>query len=134
MAKQVGIGYPIAHKAQQTIIRRADLVYTATINLFGEVEAGKAYFGGRQKGNWGRGAAGKVPVFIILERNSIFSVDVVPDVSAKTPLDLTVRKIRIGSIIYTDRHKSYDSLMCCGYRHLTIEHKRYFSSGSVYIN
>lgn len=133
IAKQVGISYPTALKATTTI-RKAILAHKADINLSGEVEADEAYFGGRRKGNRGRGAAGKVPVFGILERNGVVSVDVVPNVSAKTLLDLTIKKVRRGSIVYTDKYKSYDSLMCCGYRHLTIDHKKYFSSGKVYIN
>ena len=36
--------------------------------LGGEVEMDEAYFGGRRKGRRGRGAAGRVPVFGILER------------------------------------------------------------------
>ncbi len=39
-----------------------------------------------------------------------------------------------GSIVYTDKFRCYDSLMFCGYRHLKIDHSRYFSSGKVYIN
>ena len=34
----------------------------------GEIEIDECYFGGRRKGNRGRGATGKVPVFGILER------------------------------------------------------------------
>ena len=33
-------------------------------------------------------------------------------------LSLTVKKVRRGSIVYTDRYKDYDALMFCGYRHL----------------
>jgi transposase len=42
--------------------------------------------------------------------------------------------VRRGSIVYTDKFKSYDSLMFCGYRHLKIDHKKKFASGKVYIN
>jgi transposase len=40
----------------------------------------ESYFGGRRKGNRGRGAAGKVPVFGILERGGKVKVEVVGDV------------------------------------------------------
>ena len=94
----------------------------------------ESYFGGRHKGKRGRGAAGKVPVFGILERDGVVSVQVVPNVRAETLLDLAVRKVRRGSIIYTDRYKAYDALMFCGYRHLSVDHQNRFSCGKVYIN
>ncbi|MCX5852753.1 MAG: transposase, partial [Deltaproteobacteria bacterium] len=46
----------------------------------------------------------------------------------------TVKKVRRGSVVYTDKFRSYDSLMFCGYRHLKVDHGKYFSSGKVYIN
>jgi transposase len=102
--------------------------------LKGEVELDETYFGGRRKGNRGRGAFNKVPVFGILERNGVVKVEVVKNVKAETLLNLTVQTVRRGSIVYTDKFKSYDSLMFCGYRHLKIDHKKKFSSGKVYIN
>jgi transposase len=53
---------------------------------------------------------------------------------AETLLNLTVKTVRRGSIVYTDKFKSYDSLMFYGYRHLKINYKKRFSSGNVYIN
>ena len=41
----------------------------------------------------------------------------VKDVTVRTLFDLTVKTVRRGSIVYTDRFRSYDSLMFCGYRH-----------------
>ena len=37
----------------------------------GEIEVDESYFGGSRKGNRGRGAAGKVPVFGLLKRGFI---------------------------------------------------------------
>ena len=102
--------------------------------LKGEVELDESYLGGRRKGHRGRGAFNKVPVFGILERNGIVKVEVVKNVKAETLLTLTVQTVRRGSIVYTDKFKSYDSLIFCGYRHLKIDHKKKFSSGKVYIN
>ena len=34
----------------------------------GEIEVDESYFGGRRKGKRGRGAAGKIPVFVILKK------------------------------------------------------------------
>jgi len=102
--------------------------------LYGEIELDEPYFGGKRKGKRGRDAAGKVPVFGILSRGDQVFVQVVPNCRAKTLLHLTVEKVRRGSIIYTDRYKAYDSLMCCGYRHLAVDHGKYFANGKVYIN
>ena len=61
-------------------------------------------------------------------------MEVVPNVRAETVLALTVKKVRRGSIVYTDRFQIYDALMFCGYRHLRVDHGKYFSRGRVYIN
>jgi transposase len=102
--------------------------------LKGEVEADEAYFGARRKGKRGRGAAGKVRVFGILERAGKVTVEVVADLKAETLLELTVKKVRLGSIVYTDKFKGYDSLMFCGFRHLKVDHGKRFARGKVYIN
>jgi transposase len=135
MALQLGLSYRSLYAAVSAI-RLAILSHAedAKSLLGGEIELDEAYFGGRRKGNRGRGAAGKVPVFGILERDGQVHVSVVPDVSAATLLKLTVKKVRRGSVVYTDRFGSYDSLMFCGYRHLKVDHQKLFSSGRVYIN
>lgn len=102
--------------------------------LRGEIEADEAYFGGKRKGNRGRGAKNKMIVFGILERNGKVSVDIVRNVSAKTLLANTVKKVKRGSIVYTDRWRGYDSLMFSGYRHMSVDHQKRFANGKVYIN
>lgn len=135
IATQLGLAYNTAYKAVQTI-RRAILAHSHGVKplLEGEVEVDESYFGGRRKGRRGRGAAGKVPVFGILERNGCVLVEVVPNVKAETVLNLTIKKVRRGSIVYTDKFQIYDALMFCGYRHLKIDHGKFFSRGRVYIN
>jgi len=135
MSEQMNLAYNTVYRAIQNI-RYAILAHAedASDLLGGEIELDESYFGGRRKGNRGRGAAGKVPVFGILERNGQVRVTVVPNVTAKTLINLTVKTVRRGSIIYTDKFKSYDSLMFCGYRHLKVDHGKRFSSGKVYIN
>ena len=135
ISQQTGLSYPTVLKAVD-IIRMAIVASDASTSglLQGEIELDETYFGGRRKGKRGRGAANKVPVFGILERNGIVKVNVVKDVRAETLLSLTVKTVRRGSIVYTDKFKSYDSLMFCGYRHLKIDHRKRFASGKVYIN
>ena len=134
-AGEIKLSYPTALKATN-LIRQAIATESKDYEflLKGEVEADESYFGGHRKGKRGRGAANKIPVFGILERNGIVSVDVVPNVGAQTLLNMTIKKVRRGSIVYTDKFRCYDSLMFCGYRHLKIDHSKYFSSGKVYIN
>lgn len=133
-ANELGISYPTALRAMDAI-RQAILENDQVPKeLEGEVEADESYFGGKRKGKRGRGAAGKVPVFGIIERKGRVWVQPVKDVTAETLLDATVRKVRRGSLVYTDKYKSYDSLMFYGYRHLKINHSKHFVRKKVYIN
>jgi len=134
MAKQVRISYPTVLKAVD-LIRRSIVTNQGDRDLVeGEVEMDEAYFGGKRKGKRGRGAGHKVPVFGILERQGLVQVEILSDVSAQSLLNLTVKKVRRGSIVYTDKFRGYDALMFCGYRHLRIDHQKVFSAGKVYIN
>jgi transposase len=105
IAQQVGLSYPTVLKAV-TVIRMAILANNNFSDDFlsGEVELDEAYFGGHRKGKRGRGAASKVPVFGILERNGRVKVEVVKNVTAETLLQETVKTVRRGSICYTDKY------------------------------
>jgi len=46
----------------------------------------------------------------------------------------TVKRVRRGSIVYTDKWRGDDTLMFCGYKHLNIDHCYKFKQGEVYIN
>ena len=136
ISMQLELPYYKVFKAMMTI-RYAILCHAEDSNeilMSGEIELDESYFGGHRKGNRGRGAAGKVPVFGILTRGGKAHVEVVPNVQAQTLLGITVKKVRRGSIVYTDRYKVYDSLMCCGYRHLNVDHSSKFVDGKVHIN
>lgn len=135
ISQQLKKSYPTTLKAVDII--RYSMISTSSDArelLGGEIELDETYFGGRRKGKRGRGAVSKVPVFGILERHGKVKVEVVKDVSAKSILEMTIKTVRRGSIVYTDKFRSYDALMFCGYRHLKVDHKKTFSSGKVYIN
>ena len=70
----------------------------------------------------------------ILERRGKVSVSIIGDVSAESLMTETIKKVRRGSIVYTDKWRGYDSLMFCGYKHLNIDHSHRFKQGKVYIN
>lgn len=100
----------------------------------GEIEVDESYFGGRRKGKRGRGAANKIPVFGILECGGKVRVDVVEEVKGDTLLGLTLKKVKRGSLIYTDKFRSYDGLVSYGFKHERIDHGQKFANGKVYIN
>lgn len=70
-----------------------------SFTLSGEIEMDESYFGGRRKGNRGRGAAGKIPVFGILERGGKVRVEVVRNVTGETLLAMAIKKVKRGSLI-----------------------------------
>jgi transposase len=102
--------------------------------LSGEVEMDESYFGGKRKVKRGRGAKVKIPVFGILEREGKVKVEIVKDVTAETLLMETIKKVKRGSIIYTDKFKAYDGLVMYGFKHERIDKSIKFSNGKVYIN
>lgn len=132
-ALQTGVSYPTAWGVFTTI-RRTLVAQEHPDLLRGEVEADESYFGGRRKGWRGRGAAGKVPVFGILERRGRVSVTVVPNVTAQTLLQETVKVVKRGTLVYTDKFRGYATLTFCGYRRLAVNHSRQFSRGKVHMN
>lgn len=134
IAHQVGLSCPTILRAV-TLLRMAIVTSQDAGEFFtGEIEMDESYFGVRRKGKRGRRAAGKVPVFGIYERNGTVRVEVVKNVTAESLLNMTIKTVRRGSIVYTDKFRGYDALMFCGYRHLKVDHKKRFSSGKVYIN
>jgi transposase len=132
-AHQAGVSYPTALRIYTTI-RRAILAQEEPELLRQEVEADESYFGGHRRGVRGRGALGKIPVFGVLERHGRVAVTVVPNVSQTTLLAATVKVVKRGSLVYTDKYAGYDTLTFCGYRHLKVDHGKQFSRGKVHIN
>jgi len=58
----------------------------------GEIEFDESYFGGKRKGQRGRGAAGKVPVFGLLKRGGKVYTKIIPDASSVTLLPIIERR------------------------------------------
>ena len=132
---ETGTSYPTALLAFDCI-RRSILYNLAKSDrkVRGEIEADEAYFGGKRKGNRGRDAKNKTIVFGILERGGKVHVEIVKNVKTKTLLHGTIKKVKRGSIVYTDMWHGYDSLMFHGYRHMSVDHSKIFARGRVYIN
>jgi transposase len=144
-AVQTGVSYPTA-LAVFTTLRRMLLAQEGRDSpefglLRREVEADESYFGPRRarrsRGdpkNRGRSTPHKTPVFGILERHGRVEVTVVPNCSAETLLRETLKTVKRGSLVYTDKWSGYDTLTFCGYRRLSVDHGQRFARGKVHIN
>jgi len=115
---------------REAIIRHLDAEFC---KLRGRIEADESYFGGKRKGNRGRGAFNKQAVFGVLERDGRVYTAVVPDVSAKTLFEHIKSKTRKGSVFYTDDFKSYKDLKQYG-KHSRVKHSKTFGRGHNHIN
>ncbi len=60
--------------------------------LRGKIEADEVYFGGKRKGNRGKGDKNKTIVFGILERKEKAHVEIITNVKAKTLLAGTINQ------------------------------------------
>ena len=78
------------------------------------------------------GAAGKVPVLGILERSGNIEEEVATDVQGETLRELAIKKLKRGSLIYTDKSWSYNGLVSYGFKHRRIGHGKRFANGKVY--
>jgi transposase len=47
---------------------------------------------------------------------------------------MAIKKVKRGSLIYTDKFRSYNGLISYGFRHMRIDHSKKFVNGKVYIN
>lgn len=114
-----------AHIARQTV---------NIAPLRGEIESDESYFGGKHKGNRGRGAAGKISVFGMLERNGNVSVTPVPNVKAKTLCGIIKEKADSASTIISDTFMGYWPLFLYGFKHKRINHSKCFAQKGAHTN
>ena len=106
-------------------IRESIAKYCETESPFtGIVEVDESYFGGRRKGRRGRGAKGKSIVFGLLERDGRVYTRVVEGVSAEELMAIIRKKTRKGSVYFSDKFRSYNSLKRLG-KHHTVEHQKH---------
>jgi len=100
----------------------------------GEVEVDESYFGGARKGNRGRGAAGKVPVFGLLKRGGKVYTKIIADASGATLMPIIERKVIPDSIVYSDCWTGYNALDVSDFKHVRINHSKLFANGRNHIN
>jgi len=107
----------------------------------GVVELDESYFGPRRaRGKPGRGAAGKTPVFGILERGGRVHCQIVKNCSKSTLEAIIEGRVSPAATVTTDGFRGYDGLVEAGFkRHHRInkywgrEHPVYAENG-VHIN
>ena len=134
-AKELNINYGLVHrKFMQFRKLIAEHCNREASKLNGEIEIDESYFGGKRKGNRGRGANNKAIVFGILERNGKIYTKIVENVSKEILMKEIENKTQKGSVFYTDGWKSYASLEQYGKHNIIRHDKDKFSDGRNHIN
>ena len=100
----------------------------------GEIEVDESYFGGRRKGQRGRGAAGKVPVFGLLKRGGKVYTKIIPDAKSNTLMPIIENKVIPDSIVYSDCWRGYNVLDVSEFKHYRINHSKLFADKKNHIN
>jgi transposase-like protein len=104
--------------------------------LSGHIEIDESYFGSRHFGDKrGRGATWRIPVIGILKRKGNVYAKAIPDASRASIMPIISQLVKKSrSNIYTDKWRSYDSLILSGYRHYRINHSKEFVRNHNHIN
>ena len=133
-AHALGLNYKTIHN--KFMYYRKEIVKYCDENfekLKGKLELDESYFGGKRKGNRGRGAFNKQAVFGVLERGGKAYIVPVPGVKQETLMKEVKAKTYKGSVFYTDDFKSYSTIKFYG-KHKKINKKYAFARGENHIN
>ena len=135
LERHLGVTYKCAWRIAKQIRK---LMSQDTDPLGGDdvVEADETYVGGvRRGGKRGRGAAGKTPVFGMVERKGRVKTKTVPNCKQVTLMPLLQGMVKPGSIITTDESNSYNKVQALGHLHETVCHgKGEYVRGEVHTN
>ena len=103
----------------------------------GVIEVDESYFGAKRvRGKRGRGAAGKTPVFGILQRKGKVYTEIVPDCAKATLQGIIRGRVSPESVIHSDKWRGYNGLVDLGYKkHYRVHHgTNEFARGKNHIN
>lgn len=129
----IGVTYVTAWKMLIAMRKAAakDVLFT---KLSGEIEIDDTYYGGKRKGKRGRGAAGKIPVVGLRQRNGKVKTIVVPELKAEVLRKIIREHVVPGSTIYTDDISFYEGLHLIEYKHELINKTfSFISAGEVHV-
>lgn len=118
--RMLGITYKSAWFMAHRI--RHAMIEMSTNKMKGIVEADETYIGGRAHGKRGRGAANKVPVFSLVERNGNVRSVPVERITAKNLQGAIKRNVKKTATIMTDDLLSYQGLDNTFARHEIVKH------------
>jgi len=135
-ASLVGVNFKTAvyyyHRLRELIAHQQE---QEALSVFdGEVEVDESYFGGARKGQRGRGARGKVPVFGLLKRGGKVYTQIIPDAKRSTLVPIIQDKVVPDSLVYSDCWPAYNVLDTSGFRHFRINHSKLFADQKNHIN
>jgi len=104
--------------------------------LSGKIEIDESYFGSRHFGDKrGRSLEKKIPVIGLLKRRGLVYTQIINNASRSSIMPVITRLIQKSkSNIYTDKWRSYDSLVYSGYKHHRINHSKQFVRSHNHIN
>jgi transposase len=135
-ASLVGINKTTAayyyHRLREIIAYKIELESAPYFS--GEIEVDESYFGGQRKGNRGRGAGGKVPVFGLLKRGGRVYTKIIADASGESLVPIIQSKVIPDSIVYSDAWKGYNALDVSEFKHYRINHSKRFVEQRNHIN
>lgn len=135
LERQLGVTYKTAWRMANLI--RNQLMPQDDNELSGQVEADETFVGGRVRANEpsGKGIRNddKPVVFGAIERKGKVYALVIPDRKAPTVLPLVRKKVKQGSVLYTDDYAAYKILRNEGYIHQSINHsKKIYARGPTH--
>ena len=134
-AQEMEIDYGVVHRIFMKFRGRIrSYCNNEAIKLNGELELDESYFGGKRKGNRGRGAHNKAIAFGILERNGKVHTVIVEKVSKEILMKEIKKKTLKGSVFHTDGFKSYNDLKQYGKHNIIRHDKDEFAKGKNHIN
>ncbi|MBF8267224.1 MAG: transposase [Dehalococcoidia bacterium] len=143
-AKQLERELGVTYKTAWRMFRQIRSMLGENVILEGSsVEVDETYVGGKsmnrhkafRDGKRGRGAAGKTPVFGMVERKGSIVAKVVPDATASSVLPEIQARVSLKSVVYSDELHSYDRLGRMGYDHRRIHHvSKVYVVGDIHTN
>ena len=133
-SQRIGISYPTVLKTfyciRQSIVAHGE---DGDHLLSEEIETDGGFWDRQDKIRPHQEFQSRIPVFGIIEQDGRVRTEVLRDIRAENILDLTIEKVRWGSIVYTNKYKGYNYLIFCGNKHLDLDDGKAFTRGDVYI-